>query len=376
MVVDAWQNILGELKHTPVHEREARLQQALHDLHSPVVGSDAAVFLYQGREASVALTGDMTGWLSTWPMHRVEGTTLWYIERHFERDARLDYKFVVDDTWIMDPRNPRVVLGGFGSNSELMMPGYPSHPETLFDASIPAGSLMDESLYSHALGQERPYHVYRPTACPLPCPVVYFQDGSDYLNAGHAAHVLDYMMAHGRIPPVMAVFVDCPDRSRRAHDYANNPYFVDFFVNELMPVVEPPGEVSRRVLVGDSMGGLACGYLAYRHPNLFTHILSHSGAFPPAYGEPLNIAGLPPEDPFPWARNLPDIAFATDLYLVVGTYEHNVAGADFLEISQRVARDLARNPRTRRLHLAEVHQGHSWGLWRDTLGEGLEFLLG
>ena len=47
-----------------------------------------------------------------------------YKELSFESTARLDYKFVVGSSWILDPRNPNKVKGGFGDNSELAMPQF------------------------------------------------------------------------------------------------------------------------------------------------------------------------------------------------------------------------------------------------------------
>jgi hypothetical protein len=81
-------------------------------------------FLYRGTTSSVTAPGDANGWdPAAFPMTRLSTTNLWYRTDTFPADARLDYKFVLGgSTWILDPRNPYQVSGGFGPNSELRMP--------------------------------------------------------------------------------------------------------------------------------------------------------------------------------------------------------------------------------------------------------------
>jgi enterochelin esterase-like enzyme len=68
--------------------------------------------------------------------------------------------------------------------------------------------------------------------------------------------------------PVMAVFVDTPDR---AEEYKINPAFRDWFVSDLVPAIErrlaaPP---SARAVIGVSRGAIAAIDLAWQHPALF-----------------------------------------------------------------------------------------------------------
>ena len=80
-------------------------------------GFGRAIFLYRGPATLVALAGDMNGWTPSEAFTPVSGTNLLYLSREYELDARLDYKFVLNDKdWIFDPMNPRrlrSVMGAF-----------------------------------------------------------------------------------------------------------------------------------------------------------------------------------------------------------------------------------------------------------------------
>jgi len=131
----------------------------------PVVVQDSVVyFLYRGQARRVAVAGDATAWsTNACPMSRIEGTDLWYRRQVFEPDARLDYKLVVDDTlWLLDPRNPHTVRGGFGPNSELRMPKYKPPGELSPLPGMPQGTLSDTVVYSPSLGEMRKVSVYLP----------------------------------------------------------------------------------------------------------------------------------------------------------------------------------------------------------------------
>ena len=78
-------------------------------------GFGRAIFLYRGPATLVALAGDMNGWTPSEAFTPVSGTNLFFLSREYESDARVDYKFVLNDKeWIFDPMNPRRIEGGVG----------------------------------------------------------------------------------------------------------------------------------------------------------------------------------------------------------------------------------------------------------------------
>ena len=92
----------------------------------PVTTDSMAYFVFRGKvDSSIAVTGDHTQWSPKGDsMINVSATNLYYFTQKFEPDARIDYKFIRDGNWILDPLNPHVISGGFGKNSELAMPSY------------------------------------------------------------------------------------------------------------------------------------------------------------------------------------------------------------------------------------------------------------
>ena len=60
--------------------------------------------MYLGEAEEVAVTGSMTD--HTVPMHRVEGTDLYWRSFPIEPGSRWEYRFQIDfERWIPDPRN-------------------------------------------------------------------------------------------------------------------------------------------------------------------------------------------------------------------------------------------------------------------------------
>jgi hypothetical protein len=85
---------------------------------------------YRGTARDVTLAADMNGWdPARDPLTRVADTDLFFLSLQFPADARLDYKLVSDGQWLLDPLNPRTILGGYGPNSQAMMPRYVPPPE-------------------------------------------------------------------------------------------------------------------------------------------------------------------------------------------------------------------------------------------------------
>ncbi len=80
----------------------------------PFIEDSIAQFIYRGSASSITIPGDANGWdPNFYPMIKLSTTDLWYYPKTFERDARLDYKFVLNgSSWILDPLNPHQVAGG------------------------------------------------------------------------------------------------------------------------------------------------------------------------------------------------------------------------------------------------------------------------
>ncbi len=327
----------------------------------PFIEEDTiAYFLYRGSASSMNVPGDFNGWNSgANKMTLLAGTNLWYNEDVFESDARLDYKFVRNgSSWILDPRNDNTVSGGFGPNSELAMPDYVQPPEIEYYAEIPHGSLESFSFTSSALGNSRTINVYLPAgyaeAVADTFPVILFHDGGEYLQLADADNTLDYLIAHEKIEPLVAVFVPPVQRN---DEYAGSKVgkFTTFIIDELMPHIEENYRISRdparRAMTGPSYGGRITTTICYAHPEEFGLAAPVSGSIYADVDDSPVTTG--PKKELRW-------------YLDWGTYEGPQRHRETRDALIEIGYELEWN---------EWHEGHSWGSWRAHLDNILEYFF-
>jgi enterochelin esterase family protein len=351
----------------------------------PLVENDTtAVFLFRGEATTVALNGDPGQWADNLPLARLDGTDLWYRRVTLEPDARIEYVLMVDTRaagfgaeleGIPDPRNPYRVESGFGPFSELAMPGY-AYPEVFApvrDGTPGSFEGLDlHTLDAGALPYEHEVLVYTPPGYDADTartyPVAYFQDGRDYAAFAHVPRVLDWLVARGAMEPVVAVFIDPPNRHRpeapnRVTEYGMDDAYVSFVADEVVPFVDAcyrtDPSPARRLVVGDSYGGLIATYLAFRRPDVFGLAYSQSGYHSFEHDRMIRLVESAPPAP-------------VRLYVDVGLYERVVgagmlpeAGRDFLAANRRLRDVLAAKGYD--FVYAEYPQGHTWGNWRAHL---------
>ncbi len=326
-------------------------------------------FVYRGHAQSVGVAGDFNSWTpDRSPMRRIEETDLWLLDATFGPNARIEYKFVVDEaSWILDPLNPRHSEGGFGANSELAMPGYVEAWEVMPNPNVPHGALTAFSLTSATLGQVRPYLVYTPAGYDARStdrlPLLLFHDGNDYLQFGSARTILDNLIAAGRIEPLIAVFVPPVDRNDE-YAFDRTGAYDAFIVDELLPAIETRFRTEtdplRRAMTGPSLGGLVTTRLCYARPDLFGLCAPISPAYWPNDGAMMTAVVDGPVKPIRW-------------YIDWGVYEiadrqdpstpHPQSAPHMRDLLLQAGYEVYWN---------EWPEGHSWGSWRANLDAMLE----
>ncbi len=153
--------VIEKIENLPVEEGQdfvdRKFEILKEKLEFPVVNEHEAVFVYKGKEDRVKLMGDMTNWqVFAISLNKIEGTDLFYLRQNYEKDARLDYKFLVDGTdGSLDPLNPKTCEGGFGANSELKMPGYPEHLEVNYHEDIVHGEIIEKVIECEAIKDDK-----------------------------------------------------------------------------------------------------------------------------------------------------------------------------------------------------------------------------
>ena len=348
----------------PTEQRQAAVDSFLTVTSEyPVIEQGTlAHFIYTGTPSSVSVPGDANGWsTSAYAMTRVQGTTLWYCSRSFESDARLDYKFVVNgSSWILDPRNPHQVSGGFGPNSELRMPAYVPAPEIQYYPAIGHGALRDTTWYSVYLGNYRTVRIYTPPgydASTDSFAVAYFHDGLEYVSLASAHNTIDYLIAEERIEAIIAVFIPPVNRTE---EYAGSQVtaFSQFIVNEIVPFIDSRYRTKRdpasRAVLGASYGGNISLWLGYHYPGTFGNV----GAYSSYIADSLR-RGFTQSD----TKGLV-------LYMDLGTYDN----ATLIPMVRSFIPVIASKGYP--YDYREYHEGHSWGNWRAHVDNALELFFG
>lgn len=335
----------------------------------PLVAEDSVYFFYKGQAKSVEWIGDFNGWgyEKKFPNKGIQlaGTDVWIMKASFPKDARLDYKIIIDGTnWIIDPENKYQQWSGVGGgspNSELRMPDWKEDPVLSERKTNQKGTVIsDVLLNSKILGYQITYTVYLPynyvDSQKLPC--IYVTDGYEYLHPklGNIITVLDNLIEDKKIRPIVAVFVDhrSPiDRSnnRRMQELAMNVKYLDFFTQELIPQIESGYAVIQdarhRAIMGTSMGGLTATYFAFTKPDIFGLAGIQSPSFytrPQIYSLCSNSAD-------------PKMKISMTSGLIHDTSIESRKMKEVLEANSCI------------YTYREVNEGHSWGNWRRLIDD-------
>jgi len=201
-------------------------------------------------------------------------------------------------------------------------------------------------------------------------PVVYCQDGEEFFNFGRIATHAQRLILEEDWEPFIVVGVDVNVKVRTseyAPDGERYPLYTRFFAEELIPWVEsryPVRDVpEHRLLAGDSLGGAVSVSLALAYPELFSRIVSLSGAFYEPYMEQIGRTASMERMTIWMIVGLQETEFATDR----GTY-------DFVKLNREAAK--AFEAKGAKVTYAEKDGEHKWGFWQRELPEALGAFLG
>jgi enterochelin esterase-like enzyme len=233
-------------------------------------------------------------------------------------------------------------------------------------------TIIKEQINSHSLQEARNVRVFLPPGYNelLTYPILYCQDGEDFFNFGRVATHMTRLILDEGAEPVIIAGVEV-DKAVRTSEYdARGQRFrgyCHFFVEELLPFIEDRypvrGDVTGRVLAGDSLGGSVSFHLMLDHPHLFRQVIALSGAF-----FPVTQQRIEQETDLSWL----------DAYLTIGLDESAVQTErgvfDFLSMN-RITQALLQE-RKAKLVYQEKPGGHVWGFWQNELPDALRHFFG
>ncbi len=360
-------------------------------------------FLFRGDEKTehVVLHSEFLRgmWWNRWSdalLERLLDTDLFYRTYRLRTDMRFVYWLspnrplihVRDDSnegdnfLQVDPLNPRIFVEDF-NRSYVEMPDAPPQPWWQHRPHVPTGTIEKRTWHSPILNNDRQVWIYTPAGYSTdrePYPFLLLFDGNIFTSWVPGPTILDNLIAEERIPPLVVVMMDSPNRSEELYC---GERFVDFLAQEMIPSIRQSYNITndpeQSVVAGLSAGGLAAAFVAMHHPEIFGNVLSNSGAFhwsQKAYSAVHWDYQIPPEDcwlprQFASREKLP-IRFHLDVGLLEDQRDFPYTT---LLRGNRHMRDVL-EAKGYWVNYQETCAGHQYINFRGTFPEGLIALLG
>ncbi|MDH3403539.1 MAG: PQQ-binding-like beta-propeller repeat protein [Acidobacteriota bacterium] len=260
-------------------DARATVDEFLEGRSLPIIDGENVVFLWRGEAEDVAVAGDMIGMRREEPMHRIEGTDLWWWETQLDRRARMSYLFYPDYAPAIDPSHDRVVTATVlgpdmnwfrGVPVEMSWFAMPEWPGWSVTSAEPAtrGRLESVPLSIQPAateGEEPPETIEIEAQVWLPpgydesdarYPVVYAP--GDARGAGRWPETLDRVVGRS-VEPLIVAFVDLP----RRRDLRGA------LVTQVVPQIDEryrtKAERESRALVGMGWAGRSAAVAAFTH---------------------------------------------------------------------------------------------------------------
>src|SRR5262245_14053456 len=321
-------------------------------------------------------------------MTRLGKTNLFFATQVVPNDARFVYAFNLTQVRSSGADGGVVTTDDVHIGDAILeMPGAPAQPYVTSRADVRKGKVVQTTLTSALLKEERKITIYVPaayeakTACKL---LVVFDGGSFGGNPDPAQveiptpTILDNLIADEKVGPTVAVLVW--SMGKRDRDLSGSKPFADFVADELVPWVRSqytiaPGPKSV-VVAGSSLGGFCASYCAFTHPGTIGNVISMSGSYWISKTWQTVSADFT-HRLYPRETGMLIEAFkksprlAIRFYMDIGIYD---LGAAMLG-SNRELRDVL-ELKGYEVDYREFAGGHNTANWRGSIADGLISILG
>jgi enterochelin esterase-like enzyme len=365
LTFQSWRLRIEQARPDQLDAEIERFIQVLSAIGTPLIDGAKVHFVYHDPHAShVRLAGEFNDWGEHGTaiiMDRIATTDLFCHSLDVPGSTRLEYKFIVDGEWRIDPLCHNRIGHGSDQTTYFVVGDSRDQPELEWVADIAHGRVEEFDFAGARLLNSRRVYAYLPAAYDRDLtarfPTLYVHDGGEYLEHARMPTVLDNLIHADEIPPIIAVMIDPVDRQG---EYRINDEYRDFLCAEFVPMIDQryrtAATCESRAVMGASLGGLISNYTALSQPQMFSKVGGQSSAFHYAENE-LNA--------------LLDKVYNVSLsfYLDVGTYEPR-----FIPANRRFVSRLQQKGWPCRYQ--EVAGAHNWTTWRSHLKDLLISLWG
>lgn len=353
----------------------------------PWIEGDEATFIYarHGTERVAVNLDRIQADPPFVPLERLEGTNLFYRTMSFAMDDLLDYMMAVNDPmtplaqerdivgrvrryWKPDPHNPASLESPQADVSVLRMPHARPFPDWSRMRDVPRGTTSEHTINSQQLGMSgRKVWVHVPAnygTSNLDYPLLILQDGQWAIGPLQVPHIVDALIKHGRMAPVIVAMVQSGSQQDRISEYVTSGKYYPFVLTELVPLLQSQYRIDATDLSigGVSAGGIAGANAALKNPAVFSGLLMLS---PPMGTGPAQNELMAIPKRMTDARMLPRRIFHT-----VGRYESQ---ARFVRPSHQLA-DILSERDDVEYQFVELGSGHGLIAFRSILPEALAWM--
>jgi enterochelin esterase-like enzyme len=367
---------LQELERTAVRDRAPLVTSFLATRSTPIVEHDTLLhFVWFGVADSVMVNGTLqSSWRSPVRLRKIacgdslKSPGLFYRTFIVPSDARIEYKFIVNNEYQLDARNRRVTPPGDFLNSEVAMPAFHMSPLHASVPGVPRGHV-DTLVFASANPSIKARHVlvYVPPGYDKlkDLPTIYVHDGMTAIRYSYYPTIIENMIARGLLPPIIAVFVPGVDRDEEYKSGKLRAY-IGAVSDELVPMVDRMYRTAHapesRAVAGISDGGHLALMTGFIRPDLFRCVAGQSSTIGPSLRTYLRLRQK--YDPLPASMKI---------WTDCGTYDIVQEEYNFPELNRTLSQELTRYGVPHRY--LEVHEGHDWSSWRERLPAILRFFF-
>jgi len=302
---------------------------------------------------------------------------------------------------ISDKFNKHPMIWEFPSDPEpvnlsmLMAPEYVD-PKWCDDRGNKSGTFQTVKIKSHAMNEilklknedaedtEYEFKIYLPDGHDnskiYPLMLVFDENFFNSKDLVNIPKIIDNLIAENKLDPMVVVFVS---QKNRNIELVNCSEFDNFLIKTVIPELRNKFSLSSdpnmSIVAGASFGGLMSMNIGLRYPEIFGKVLCQSGSFWAGKKGEMEIPPNADTDNFLYliGECMKMTRVELDIYMDIGVYEGKES--DFGRPSHFWANHHMRDVlilKGANILFKEFQGAHDFVMWRDTLVDGLLYLIG